>query len=163
MSVAIRAPASLGKTGGFTLVELMVVLVIVGLLLTLAPVAFQSAVPSLQVKTAAQELAAVMRATRSRAIKENREHVVQVDVEGSRYRGGRADQEEVLDPDIDISLLTAESELDEDGGGRIRFYPDGTSTGGRVSLTLDGTTYHVVVDWLTGRIQVADRIAEEES
>ena len=163
MTAPTRSPASPGKPGGFTLVELMVVLVIVGLLLTLAPVAFQSAVPSLQVKSAAQELAAVMRATRSRAIKENREHVVQVDVEGRRYRGGRADQEEVLDPDIALSLLTAESELDEDGGGRIRFYPDGTSTGGRVSLTLGDTTYHVVIDWLTGRIQVADRIAEEES
>ncbi|MDJ0611685.1 MAG: GspH/FimT family protein [Kiloniellales bacterium] len=163
MTVPARSPACPGKPRGFTLVELMVVLVIVGLLLTLAPVAFQSAVPSLQVKSAAQELAAVMRATRSRAIKENREHVVQVDVESGRYRGGRADQEEVLDPDIALSLLTAESELDENGGGRIRFYPDGTSTGGRVSLTLGDTTYHVLVDWLTGRIQVADRIAEEES
>ena len=155
-------PGRSGGARGFTLVELMVVLVLVGLLLTLAPVAFQRALPSLQVKSAATELAAVLRDTRSRAIKENREGFVQVDVEAGRYSSDRRRGEEVLDEDIKLSILTAESELDGQGGGRIRFYPDGTSTGGRVSLTLDDTTYHVVVDWLTGRVQVADRIAEEE-
>lgn len=158
---ALKARKPARCAAGFTLVELLVVLVMVGLLLTLVPVAFQNAVPSLQVKSAARELAAVMRDARGLAIKENRDAFVQVDVEAGRYSSNRRSGEEILDEDIEISLLTAESELDDNGGGRIRFYPDGTSTGGRVSLTLDDTTYHVVVDWLTGRIEVADRIAEE--
>ncbi len=45
------------------------------------------------------------------------------------------------------------------GRGGIRFYPDGSSTGGRVTLSLEGLQMRVDVEWLTGRV----RITEDDS
>ena len=49
--------------------------------------------------------------------------------------------------------------IDETRGG-IRFFPDGSSTGGYIALADDKTEYRVKVDWLTGHISIADRNAE---
>ena len=38
----------------------------------------------------------------------------------------------------------------------ITFYPDGSSTGGRVTLRDEDNGYVVDVDWLTGRIDVRE-------
>ena len=35
---------------------------------------------------------------------------------------------------LDLKLYTAQSEIVDDKRGAIRFYPDGSSTGGRVTL-----------------------------
>ena len=43
-----------------------------------------------------------------------------------------------------------------DSIGRIRFYPDGTSTGGRVTLTGSGAKYDILVDWLSGRVKIVE-------
>jgi len=40
--------------------------------------------------------------------------------------------------------------------GDIRFNPDGSSTGGRISLADGRRRLGVGVDWLTGRVSVAD-------
>jgi general secretion pathway protein H len=38
------------------------------------------------------------------------------------------------------------------GGGLIRFYPDGSSSGGEIDLAFRGESATVNVDWLTGRV-----------
>ncbi|TCV91049.1 hypothetical protein EC912_1171, partial [Luteibacter rhizovicinus] len=38
--------------------------------------------------------------------------------------------------------------------GRIRFFPDGSSTGGRVTLGRGTREWHVNVGWLTGAVSV---------
>ena len=55
---------------------------------------------------------------------------------------------------LDLRLLTGTAELIDNGSGRIRFYPDGTSTGGRVTVGDDGRDFDVRIDWLTGRVAV---------
>jgi general secretion pathway protein H len=46
-------------------------------------------------------------------------------------------------------------ELNTDGAGVIRFYPDGGSSGGFVNLTQDnGMSVQVQVDWLLGRVSL---------
>jgi general secretion pathway protein H len=46
-------------------------------------------------------------------------------------------------------------ELNTDGAGVIRFYPDGGSSGGFVNLAQDnGMSVQVQVDWLLGRVSL---------
>ena len=46
---------------GFTLVELLVVLLVLGLVISLAPAAFKRVLPGLEMKSGARELAAAFR------------------------------------------------------------------------------------------------------
>ena len=56
--------------------------------------------------------------------------------------------------DIEITFQTARSEVTSETIGQIRFFPDGSATGGRIGLALDGQQVEVVVDWLTGLVSV---------
>jgi general secretion pathway protein H len=150
------------EPNGFTLVELLVVLLILGLLLALAPMAFHRAMPGLELRTTTREVAGALRSTRGAAIRDNREAALTLDVEEGWYRrDGQADAREIH-PDIDLKLLTATTEVDSEGVGRIRFFPDGTSTGGQITLARDGNTYYILVDWLSGRVEITDKVAENE-
>ena len=134
----------------------MVVLAIMGLLITLGPIAFRAAVPGLTLEAAAREITATFRQARSIAIRDNTEAVVLVDVEARTFRLGEDAPERELESGLGLELVAAASEKIDDARGRIRFFPDGTSTGGRLTLTQNQRKYYVVVDWLTGRVQVVE-------
>jgi len=53
---------------------------------------------------------------------------------------------------IALRLVTARKELSGNVSGRLRFFPDGSSTGGRIVLVNDGDRREIEVDWLTGKI-----------
>jgi general secretion pathway protein H len=53
-----------------------------------------------------------------------------------------------------MSLITAQSEQANESVGAIRFYPDGSSTGGRIDLSSDDVRYVIDVSWLTGTVMV---------
>ena len=55
-----------------------------------------------------------------------------------------------------IDLLTIAGERQAPGLGDIRFNPDGSSTGGRIALADGQRRMAVGVDWLTGRVSIAD-------
>ncbi len=142
---------------GFTLVELLVVMLVFGLLIALAPAAFKRVLPGLELKSAARELAAVFRESRNRAIRDNRATAVVIDVQEKIYQvEGRSF---AIPQGFEIQLFTAESERLSESSGRIRFFPDGTSTGGRVTLETDDTAYYIVADWLSGRVEIVDQPA----
>ena len=141
---------------GFTLVELLVVLLILGLVLALVPVGFQRIMPSLGLKSSVRQAAAVFREARNLAVRGNREAVVVINTEAKTYQLGTSADLHTLDEDYAVNLVTASSEQLDDTTGRIRFFPDGSSTGGRLTLSKNERKYHVVVDWLTGRAEIFD-------
>jgi general secretion pathway protein H len=96
-----------------------------------------------------------MRAARSLAITGNREVAVAVDLDRGTVElaGSRS---EAIGKGIVLGLYTAEEELIGPGAGRIRFYPDGTSTGGSVRLSTATRTYDVRVDWISGGVTIDD-------
>jgi general secretion pathway protein H len=137
-------------SGGFTLIELLVVLLILGFVIFLAPAAFQRAVPGLEIKAAARTMAMAFRQVRSAAIRDNREIPVIIDVDARTVRVGIEQSPTQLSRRLGLQLFAGRSEMLGGNAGQIRFFPDGTSTGGRVTLTTSGSRYNVVVDWLSG-------------
>ena len=146
---------------GFTLIELLVVLALLGLFITLVPTAMQNALPGVNLRVAARELVDGFRTARSRAVSGNRESFVLIDVDRQLYRIDKEGENHVLPGKLSVDLRTAASEQLDETRGRIRFYPDGTSTGGRVTLTSGDDAYHVNVDWFDGRVEVVRADAEE--
>ncbi|MCG8693582.1 MAG: GspH/FimT family pseudopilin [Minwuiales bacterium] len=140
---------------GFTLVELLVVLAIVAIILSFAIPALRHAFPGLEAKTVSQQIATAMRHTRTQAIRENRDAVFIVDVDRRTYRTDSGPPQRI-DEETTVSLVTAATELDGSGIGNIRFFPDGTSTGGRITLQNAHRSFEISVDWLTGRIRLVE-------
>ena len=55
-----------------------------------------------------------------------------------------------MNPDLAISVVAADG-LVAGNRAEIGFFPDGSSTGGRVMLSGGGTRAVVAIHWLTGR------------
>lgn len=142
---------------GFTLLELMVVLAIVGLMLgVVGPSILGSTRSELRADSAA--VAAALRDARDRAIATSSEQTFLIDVERRSYRVAGGPPTALPESRL-VSLYTAEEEIVRNVEGGIRFYPDGSSTGGRVGLRdADARIagYVVGVDWLTGRISIGE-------
>jgi general secretion pathway protein H len=141
------------KARGFTLVELLIVMVLVALILALVGTSLSRSISGSEMRTAAGKLAANLRYTRTQAILTKSEQVLLIDTENRSYKA--PDRPEVKLPEgMDVELTTARSELTSEVVGGIRFYPDGGSTGGFVRLDANGRIYRVNVTWLTGEASV---------
>lgn len=147
-------PRSL-RGAGFTLIELLASLAVLGLALSLIAGYKPPWSRGLGLRATAAELAANLRVARSEAILSNRPVVLDVDLVGHRYRVGTGTPRH-LPADISLELLTIAGEVLNGREGAIRFNPDGSSTGGRISLADGRRRVGVGVDWLTGRVSVVD-------
>jgi general secretion pathway protein H len=151
---ARRAAAGL-TPNGLTLIETMVALAVIGFILTLAMPMMSGGQGRSELRMAATAISTALRAVRSRAIAENQEEIFLVDTDRARYRprGGAVVS---LPPSIRLALFTTTQEQLSPGIGAIRFYADGSSTGGGMTLTRGDAHYDILVDWLTGRISLSD-------
>lgn len=141
------------ERGGFTLVELLVVMVIAALVLGLVATSISRNISGAEMRSAANKLAASLRYTRTRAILDKEEKVFLVDTENQSYLAPKREAV-VLPEGMTIALTTARTELTSESVGGIRFYPDGGSTGGYVELDANGRIYRVNVAWLTGEASI---------
>lgn len=137
------------RVKGFTLVEVMVVMVIIALVMGLVATSLSSSVSSAEARTATRKLVASLRYTRARAILDKQEQVFQVDIDNRSYQvPGR--KQVNLPEGVDVTITTARSEVTSEAIAGIRFFPDGGSTGGHIELTVNEREYRVNVAWLTG-------------
>ncbi len=141
---------------GFTLLELMVVLVLMAMVYAIAVPMISSVLPGTELKSAARELAAGLRQARGQAVMHKQQAALTLDVENHHFEISGDKHSYVLPPKLKISLYTAQSELSQGKVGAIRFYADGSSTGGRISVSLGERKYQVDVDWLTGQVRILD-------
>lgn len=149
-----RMTADSGKAQGFTLIELLVVMTLVALIAALATPMAGRLVPGLELRSAADSLGTELRRARSVARRDNREAAVLIDVASGSFRGQDATQAEFLPRGVAVEFVTASRERIDEHRGLIRFYPDGTSTGGTIRLQRETASYELVVDWFDGTVRV---------
>ena len=144
------------RQGGFTIIELLVVMVIMALAYTLASPMISSGVSGTELKASARQLAAGLRKARSDAIARRQESTLTVDVENRKFQMSGDARVYRLPKSVTVKLFTAQSELVGGGAGAVRFFPDGGSTGGRITLSANARNYDVDINWLTGQVAILD-------
>jgi len=169
---------------GFTLLELLIVLLIVGMVAGLMAPAFSGGLVNMRLKAAAQRLAASLRYARSLAVAHKETVQVELDLDGNSYctmaagRGlkreersedgeeqrkrGTFGREVRLPEGVSFKLVSVGDEALQEGRAEISFYPKGNSSGGEVVLgNVRERYYKIRVESITGRVQV-ERLASEE-
>jgi general secretion pathway protein H len=142
--------------GGFTLFELLVVLVVIGLILAAVPMALRHGAPGVEARVAAGEVAATLRRARSEAILKNREVAVAFDTDTGAYELDDSEDWQALPESVRLEVETARSEVRDDAVAGVRFFADGSATGGRITVSAGEHRYHVMLDWLTGQVAILD-------
>jgi general secretion pathway protein H len=108
-------------------------------------------------RAGAHEIASALKLTRSRAILANQPASFVLDVETGFYRPAGASAGRPVPSGSHVTLYTAEDEELSKSVGAIRFYPDGSSTGGGIALSLGSERFDILVDWLTGGVSIHER------
>jgi general secretion pathway protein H len=140
-------------SAGFTLLELLLVLAILGLVAALTLPSLRRQPDKLRLEAATGTLVSALRFSRAQAIARNADVVVTMHTDRRILESstGSAIQ---LDQDISVEMIFAASERRRGAAGAIRFFPDGTSSGGDILLTLNKRVARISVNWLTGEARL---------
>ena len=149
-----RRPLARRRPAGFTLVELLAVLVLVAAVVGLGAAAMSRKLPGQRLQQSARELAAQLRYTRARALATGHSQVVTLDPNTREWQAGEA-RSGRLSRDIAIVATGARNEQQREGVAAVRFFPEGAATGGRFVLSKGRAAWQVDVQWLTGEVTLA--------
>ncbi|MGE7138896.1 GspH/FimT family pseudopilin [Luteibacter sp. NPDC031894] len=150
---SLRVPARFPR--GFTLFEMLAVILLIGIAAAAVSIPVTQGLASARVNAASGELAAALRWTRAQSIVRGQALALEVDTAASTYKApGKNDVH--LPKDMRVSITSAREDQANASTGRIRFFPDGSSTGGRITLKRGQREWHVNVTWLTGAVSVVD-------
>jgi len=164
------------KNRGFSLLELTVVLVIIGLGLLMVAPSLSNLSKTMELNGAAKKVSAILRYSRSEAVNQGRSYQVLFDLESRKVKAGVVDvpptqgetekkgdkandnKEKIYDLPAGIQikeikltgLPSPPSELPA-----IQFYPNGGSNGGSILIdSKDRKGYRIQVHFLTGMVEI---------
>lgn len=159
-TVPRMATSQRARQRGFTLVELLVVLGMVALMMTVAIPRFSRSTPGIEMEATVATLHDQLRLSRDAAISQNRESWLELDLSEGEYRRSDTTRPRKLPDGISLAMVVARRELTGEQRGRIRFFPDGTSTGGAIRLSRGNQSQELAVDWFDGRVTIHDFAAQ---
>ncbi len=138
---------------GFSLIELIVVVVLIAASTALAASVMSRGLPGQQLRNSAREVAAQLRYTRAQAIVTGQPQVFSLDA-GTREWQAPNRRHGQLPAGIEVVATAARREQNRSDVAAVRFFPEGAATGGRFILSRDKAAWQVDVQWLTGEVTV---------
>ena len=164
-----------GRQTGFTLLELIVVLVLLGIIAVLVAPGLGGSLENAKLKTASRELLAALRVQRSEAIAQGRIITLRFTSDESNYR---IDGEPVrLAEGLSVVYQAATGAVSQGvqgsgvqgpgvqgeplpvtGNNDLAFYPDGSSSGALLQLRLGDGLRYIRIDWLTGAVSLLESL-----
>lgn len=154
---------AVARERGFTLLEIILVIALAAMMFTLVPRLFGEGVSGAELKSNVRAIAAAMKLARDTAINTRREAFVSINVESREFTTTFDARVHKLNDKLILKLLTADTDQISPQTASFRFYPDGTSNGGRVTVAANEREFAIDVDWLTGRVTVTDSIANVQA
>lgn len=137
---------------GFTLLELIVVLFIVILGFSALGLNIASGNNATEIKAAARDIVSALRYARGTALIARTDISFDFNLKENSYHLSNRDKVYRIADTIDVTLITAQRELKGNASGAIRFFPDGSATGGRITLEREHAVWQIDINWLTGAI-----------
>jgi general secretion pathway protein H len=132
---------------GFTLLEMLVVLVLISIAIGLVGFGLQKGMHSASERKVVAQMVQALRATRSAAIISGQTEETKFDLRARTFQA--PGQRMVQWPeDLGVQLNTA-SELDSS----FAFHPDGSSSGGNLVLFHGERNWRIDIAWLTGSVK----------
>lgn len=155
-----------GRLGGFSLIELIAVLVIISLFTALAIPSLSKTFHRMELRSASKKISAVLRFCRSEAVNRNRIILASFDNEAHLLSVLSADLGEEkpvpersypFPPEVSIDQLEVGKTLIEAAIPSFEFYPNGGSNGGSAVIRREpGGAFSIRVDFLTGAVTVEE-------
>jgi len=140
---------------GFSLIEILVVMVFIAVMAGIVSSSMTKSLKKTKLRAASKNLVSALRYTRGQAVVKHEEKTMTFNVEKKTYKAPRKKTVQIPD-EMEMYVYTADSEVADESKGSIRFFSDGSSSGGWVKLVLGEKIWKVNVNWLTGEISVIE-------
>lgn len=151
---AVSPAAGTERQCGFTLLEMLLAISIAVLILGVSAPATMRLYESVRYQGAVREVMAILVSGRYSAITDGEARDVIIDPQKKELKLNNTVKE--LPGSVELTVVSAR-ELNREGAGVIRFYPDGSSSGGGVQLEdVSGRRAQVQVDWLLGKVKLCE-------
>ena len=149
---------------GFTLLELLVVLLLIALIAGLTTPFLMSTLDRVRSQSSVKEIATIFRYARSKAITEKVPYIFNANIDNNQYwltnaRTKVSYEIRKLDPSLKIFEFSDVEETITEGIFQIFFYPQGNTSGGNILVALKKSgisplLYDVTLDTVTGKPDV---------
>jgi general secretion pathway protein H len=135
---------------GFTLLEMLMVVVLIAAITGLTIGLLGVGRSSRQLPDAVHTVSTELRYTRTRALTTGQPQRFAMDLDRRTWTA--ADHHGSLPASLAIAFDAVRVEQTSAREAAIKFFPDGSATGGRINLRTQGVGWRVDVRWLTGEV-----------
>src|SRR5664279_1757604 len=147
----------IGAQDGFTLIEMVCVMAIIGLLAAVIMPALPRQTSRSRLEAYAVQAASVLKADRNAAISRQVEVTTTVDAGSRAIRSGATGAAFRVPDDVRFDALLPENCDNRPVFASVSFFASGMSCGGVITLSRLDTGFEIRVNWLTGKIEIVPR------
>ncbi len=138
---------------GFSLVELLVVLTIISILVS--SISFVVINKQDNLNSTVTHIIQQLRLIQQQAIRDDQPYQVEINLGDNQI--SFVDDFVELSEEVALTVRTAENQVINDQVVGVTFYPDGSSSGGTITLESGNDLFEISIVWISGKIELQQR------